>query len=146
MVLYLENRIIPIIRDTSEGRKPTSTKEEHSPIIEIISETVVRDMKISISSVHFLQKYRNQQCQYLYVDFFVLQYIVVERRFVVFYEEAVKMSNTMTMEANDLKVIRNILRSMMNEHWSVSEALDEYDVPEYLRPENEAQIEQCFVN
>ncbi|MBR1669200.1 MAG: hypothetical protein IJ695_00695 [Butyrivibrio sp.] len=56
------------------------------------------------------------------------------------------MSNTMTMEANDLKVIRNILRSMMNEHWSVSEALDEYDVPEYLRPEYEAQIEQCFVN
>ena len=50
------------------------------------------------------------------------------------------------MEALDVSVIRNILRSMINEHWSVAEALDEYDVPDYLREEYEALIEKCFVD
>ncbi len=50
------------------------------------------------------------------------------------------------LEALNSGVIRNILRSMANEHWSVAEALDEYDVPEELREEYEAQIEACFVD
>jgi hypothetical protein len=50
------------------------------------------------------------------------------------------------IEALDYSVIRNILRSMVNEHWSVSEALDEYDIPEELREEYEARIEQCFLD
>ena len=38
------------------------------------------------------------------------------------------------------------LRSMTNEHWSVAEALDEYDIPMDQRDEYEAQIEECFVD
>ena len=56
------------------------------------------------------------------------------------------MSNVADIEALDSSVIRNILRSMANEHWSVAEALDEYDIPESLRSEYEAQIEECFVD
>ncbi len=56
------------------------------------------------------------------------------------------MTTVATMEALDLSVIRNILRSMINEHWSVAEALDEYDIPEELRDEYEALIEQCFLD
>ena len=56
------------------------------------------------------------------------------------------MCNVTSIKALDSKVIRNILRSMANEHWSVAEALDEYDIPEDLRPQYEAQIEECFVN
>lgn len=56
------------------------------------------------------------------------------------------MSNVADIEALDSRVIRNILRSMANEHWSVAEALDEYDIPQQLRSEYEAQIEECFVN
>ena len=56
------------------------------------------------------------------------------------------MTIAASMEALDLSVIRNILRSMINEHWSVTEALDEYDVPEYLRDEYEALIEKCFID
>ena len=56
------------------------------------------------------------------------------------------MANVACLEALDLSVIRNILRSMANEHWSVAEALDEYDIPECLRDEYEAQIEACFVD
>ncbi|MCR5404609.1 MAG: hypothetical protein K6E91_12445 [Butyrivibrio sp.] len=50
------------------------------------------------------------------------------------------------IEALDISVIRNILRSMVNEHWSVAEALDEYDVPQYLRSEYESLIEKCFID
>ena len=50
------------------------------------------------------------------------------------------------IEALDSRVIRNMVRSMRNEHWSVAEALDEYDVPECLREEYEALIEKCFVD
>ena len=39
------------------------------------------------------------------------------------------MSNVADIGALDSRVIRNILRSMTNEHWSVAEALDEYDIP-----------------
>ncbi|MBQ7614640.1 MAG: hypothetical protein IJU77_06305 [Butyrivibrio sp.] len=56
------------------------------------------------------------------------------------------MTNVATLEALDFSVIRNILRSMVNEHWSVAEALDEYDIPESLREEYEARIEQCFID
>ena len=56
------------------------------------------------------------------------------------------MTDVATIEALDLSVIRNILRSMVNEHWSVSEALDEYDIPEELRSEYEERIEQCFID
>ena len=56
------------------------------------------------------------------------------------------MTNVAAMEALDRGVIRNILRSMANEHWSVAEALDEYDIPEELRDEYEALIEDCFVD
>ena len=56
------------------------------------------------------------------------------------------MTTAATLEALDLSVIRNILRSMINEHWSVTEALDEYDIPEELRDEYEARIEQCFLD
>ncbi|MCR5157199.1 MAG: hypothetical protein K6C96_11020 [Butyrivibrio sp.] len=56
------------------------------------------------------------------------------------------MTNIATVKALDSRVIRNILRSMVNEHWSVSEALDEYDIPDYLRKEYEDKIEQCFVD
>lgn len=56
------------------------------------------------------------------------------------------MTNVAAMEALDRGVIRNILRSMANEHWSVAEALDEYDIPEELRDEYEALIENCFVD
>ncbi|MDC7294027.1 MULTISPECIES: hypothetical protein [unclassified Butyrivibrio] len=56
------------------------------------------------------------------------------------------MNNAATLEALDSHVIRNILRSMANEHWSVAEALDEYDIPEELREEYEARIEECFVD
>jgi hypothetical protein len=54
------------------------------------------------------------------------------------------MTNVASIEALDFSVIRNILRSMVNEHWSVAEALDEYDIPEELRSEYEERIEQCF--
>ena len=56
------------------------------------------------------------------------------------------MSNVADIEALDLRVIRNILRSMTNEHWSVAEALDEYDIPTELREEYEARITECFVD
>lgn len=56
------------------------------------------------------------------------------------------MTNAATLEALDSGIIRNILRSMANQHWSVAEALDEYDIPEELRPEYEALIEGCFVD
>ena len=56
------------------------------------------------------------------------------------------MTTAATLEALDLSVIRNILRSMINEHWSVTEALDEYDVPDSLREEYEALIEKCFID
>ncbi len=56
------------------------------------------------------------------------------------------MTDVGEIEALDSGVIRNILRSMKNEHWSVSEALDEYDIPEDQRDEYEAQIEECFVD
>lgn len=56
------------------------------------------------------------------------------------------MAYVAELEALDSRIIRNILRSMINEHWSVSEALDEYDIPEDLREEYEARIEACFVN
>ena len=56
------------------------------------------------------------------------------------------MTNVASLEALDFSVIRNILRSMINEHWSVAEALDEYDIPEDLRDEYEARIEQCFMD
>ncbi len=56
------------------------------------------------------------------------------------------MTTVATMEALDLSVIRNILRSMINEHWSVSEALDEYDIPEELRDEYEERIAKCFID
>ena len=56
------------------------------------------------------------------------------------------MTNVASIEALDFTVIRSILRSMINEHWSVSEALDEYDIPEDQRAEYEAQIEECFVD
>ena len=56
------------------------------------------------------------------------------------------MSNVADIKALDSRVIRNILRSMANQHWSVAEALDEYDIPEQLRGEYEAQIEACFVD
>ncbi|MBR4668967.1 MULTISPECIES: hypothetical protein [unclassified Butyrivibrio] len=56
------------------------------------------------------------------------------------------MNSVATMEALDSHIIRSILRSMINEHWSVSEALDEYDIPEDQRAEYEAQIEECFVD
>ncbi len=56
------------------------------------------------------------------------------------------MSNVAEIHALDSRVIRNIVRSMTNEHWSVAEALDEYDIPAQLRDEYEAQIEECFVD
>jgi hypothetical protein len=56
------------------------------------------------------------------------------------------MTNLAAASVLDSRVIRNILRSMINEHWSVSEALDEYDIPEELRKEYEAKIEQCFID
>jgi len=63
-----------------------------------------------------------------------------------FFEEGVIMNSVATLEASDQLIIRSILRSMANEHWSVAEALDEYDIPEDLRDEYEAQIEACFVD
>ena len=73
---------------------------------------------------------------------------ISERYFVVLLgsEEGMNMAYVADLEALNSGVIRNILRSMANEHWSVAEALDEYDVPEELREEYEAQIEACFVN
>ena len=56
------------------------------------------------------------------------------------------MNSVATLEASDQLIIRSILRSMANEHWSVAEALDEYDIPEELRDEYEALIEDCFVD
>lgn len=56
------------------------------------------------------------------------------------------MNNVAALSALDSRVIRNILRSMANEHWSVAEALDEYDIPEELRADYEAQIEECFID
>ena len=56
------------------------------------------------------------------------------------------MTNAAALEALDSRIIRNILRSMSNQHWSVAEALDEYDIPEELREEYEALIEECFVD
>jgi hypothetical protein len=56
------------------------------------------------------------------------------------------MTNVASIEALDFTVIRSMLRSMINEHWSVAEALDEYDIPEELRDEYEARIEQCFLD
>lgn len=56
------------------------------------------------------------------------------------------MTNIAAVKALDSRVIRNILRSMINEHWSISEALDEYDIPDYLRDEYESKIAQCFMD
>ncbi|MBO4456848.1 MAG: hypothetical protein J5802_03945 [Butyrivibrio sp.] len=56
------------------------------------------------------------------------------------------MNNVETLEASDSRVIRSILRSMANEHWSVAEALDEYDIPEDLRDSYEAQISEFFID
>jgi hypothetical protein len=56
------------------------------------------------------------------------------------------MTNVAEIEAPDSRVIRNILRSMINEHWSVAEALDEYDIPVEKRKEYESQIEECFID
>ena len=56
------------------------------------------------------------------------------------------MTDVADLGALDSRVIRNILRSMANEHWSVAEALDEYDIPEDKRAEYEAQIEECFID
>ena len=56
------------------------------------------------------------------------------------------MSNTACIDASDSRIIRNILRSMANEHWSVSEALDEYDIQGELREEYETRIEECFID
>ncbi len=56
------------------------------------------------------------------------------------------MTNTAAIQALDSRVIRNILRSMINEHWSVAEALDEYDIPEDMRDEYESLIEKCFMD
>ncbi|MEE3494994.1 MAG: hypothetical protein VZR06_07535 [Butyrivibrio sp.] len=56
------------------------------------------------------------------------------------------MNNAATLEASDSHVIRSILRSMVNEHWSVAEALDEYDIPGDLRDSYEAQIAEYFVD
>ena len=66
--------------------------------------------------------------------------------FMKFSEEGFGMTNIATVKALDSRIIRNILRSMINEHWSVSEALDEYDIPDYLREEYEAKIAQCFID
>ena len=57
-----------------------------------------------------------------------------------------KMTGVLSMEEKDIRVIRSILRSMINQHWSVEQALDEYDVPDYLRDEYVAQIERCFID
>ena len=81
----------------------------------------------------------------MYLKKFELQYIVVREVFFVIYG-GMKMNSVATMEALDSHIIRSILRSMINEHWSVSEALDEYDIPEELRPQYESQIEDCFVD
>ena len=81
----------------------------------------------------------------MYLKIFELQYIVVREVFFIFYG-GMKMNSVATMEALDSHIIRSILRSMINEHWSVSEALDEYDIPEDQRAEYEAQIEECFVD
>ncbi len=56
------------------------------------------------------------------------------------------MTDVGAIEAPDSGVIRNMLRSMVNEHWSVAELLDEYDIPEDQRDEYEAKIAGCFVN
>ncbi|MBR4667656.1 MAG: hypothetical protein IKO76_02730 [Butyrivibrio sp.] len=56
------------------------------------------------------------------------------------------MTDVAAIEALDSGVIRNILRSMTNEHWSVAEALDEYDIPQDKRGEYETKIEECFVD
>lgn len=56
------------------------------------------------------------------------------------------MNNAMALEASDSCIIRSILRSMANEHWSVAEALDEYDIPGDLRDSYEAQIAEYFVD
>ncbi len=56
------------------------------------------------------------------------------------------MNSVSTLEASDLRIIRSILRSMANQHWSVQEALDEYDIPEFMREDYIAQIEACFVD
>ena len=56
------------------------------------------------------------------------------------------MTNVADIGALDSGIIRNILRSMANEHWSVAEALDEYDIPAEERSEYEAQIEECFID
>lgn len=61
-------------------------------------------------------------------------------------EEGMIMNNAATIEASDSRVIRSILRSMVNEHWSVAEALDEYDIPGDLRDSYEAQIAEYFVD
>ena len=56
------------------------------------------------------------------------------------------MTDVANIGALDSGIIRNILRSMANEHWSVAEALDEYDIPAEERSEYEAQIEECFID
>lgn len=64
----------------------------------------------------------------------------------LFTEEGMIMNNAMALEASDSCIIRSILRSMANEHWSVAEALDEYDIPSDLRDSYEAQISEFFVD
>ena len=56
------------------------------------------------------------------------------------------MAYVAELEASNSGIIRSILRSMANEHWSVYEALDEYDIPKELREDYIARIEACFVN
>ena len=97
-------------------------------------------------SVHILQNYDKIKCQYLYIEYFILQYIVVGVLCISIVREVNNMANSACLEALDISIIRNILRSMSNEHWSVSEALDEYDIPDYLREEYEALLEKCFID
>ncbi len=81
--------------------------------------------------------------------FFIIQYIVVKNLVIfcfVFYVGGYEMTSVLSIEALDMSVIRNILRSMINEHWSVAEALDEYDIPQDLRSEYEERIESCFID
>ena len=86
----------------------------------------------------------------MYEKKFIIQYIVSREplfhRNSVLDEEEMSMTIVAPIEALDISVIRNILRSMVNEHWSVAEALDEYDVPQYLRSEYESLIEKCFID
>ena len=129
-----------------DGNIPINIKDDKSPQIESTIATTSICIEYPSFSVHNLQKQFTLKCQYLYQYFFILQYIVVKELSVSSIEEGVYMNSVATLEASDLRIIRSILRSMANEHWSVQEALDEYDIPEFLREDYEAQIEACFVD